>query len=165
MIGRSPSLQKPRTDFFSGDPAFVQPPELAADATPEDALEHEKVLKEHVRKWEQARESGDFDALRVEGLEPTPFTMRPLKGELFRKLHGKVTFGEMHHLESAQIAFRACIVDVVGFGKAVAQSQHREFGMLANVDITNDLDAIDHRIVTELGTVAINRASRINPKS
>ena len=40
-----------------------------------------------------------------------------------------------------------------------------KWGKIASVDVSNAIDAIDLRIVTELGEEALRRAQDISPKS
>lgn len=167
---RPPSLQRQRTDFYSGDPAFVPAPKLEPKLeglpTPEELAAHRKALEEHERRWEVARETGDYSELLVSGCEPTPFTMRQIPGATFRKLADDHNAGTLRLLELSQVAFRCSVVDIPGLAQKVKRNdRHPLYGEMATVEITNYLDSIDHGIVSELGRVALNRAGNPSPKS
>lgn len=164
MIVRPPSLQKQRTEYYSGDPAFTQRPALTEDMTPEQIEEWKKAVIEHSRLWEVARETADYTALQLDGSHPTAFTLRPLGSELARKLTDMIDSDAIGGREGSAIAFRAAIAEVAGFDPIDPKGNHPTFGRMATIAIVETLDAIDHRIVTELGTIALQRARRISPK-
>jgi hypothetical protein len=156
---RPPSLSKPYEDHFSKDPAFVQ---LADDAT-------EDEVREHVRKWRTARETGDFSALRVSGGgEPTVFTLRPLGLEAFAALVDMTRSGSGHN-EVAVLAFRIALRGVSNFGKAdIKFVHHKRFGQIATTEFLDKSGlpaGVTLAIATELGGAAIERASQLSPLS
>ena len=86
---RLPSNQRPYDAFYSRDPAFVQPPELAAGGElDEDVVKaHKTALEAHAERIRIARETGDWKPLLAgDELEPTRFTLQPISGDTFRKI-------------------------------------------------------------------------------
>lgn len=170
MIVRPPSLQRERTEFYSGDPAFIQLPAFAPakanDPAPEELAAYGKLRDEHARRWELARETGDYATLLIAGQEPTAFTMRPIRGEVHRKLVDDYNTDALKPLAFAQFAFRIALYDVPGLEVKVKRNvRHVAYGEMADVDVADYFDSFDKFIVTELGQLAIQRASTIAPKS
>jgi hypothetical protein len=144
MLARLPSVQQPYDDYYSGDPAFEQPVDPV--------------------KLERARETGDWSPLLIEGKAPTKFVMKPLSGDLKRKLHDRMKAGTIGLAETMSIAFRAAVVSIENFSAPFQPVTFADYGKVAPVDVTNDLDAIDLAIVNELGSEALNRAGGLSPK-
>jgi len=58
------------------------------------------------------------------------------------------------------------VLEIVNFGAFEMKFVETEkWGKIASVDVSNAIDAIDLRIVTELGEEALRRAQDISPKS
>lgn len=153
---RPPSLQNRRDDYFSGDPAFTQLPE---DATDEQKVERRRLVT-------VARETGDWSAFRIEGQEPTQFVFKPLRGEVYRTLMDRVAADVIGAGIARSLAFRAAIVDIPnlpGMPK-IKPSSIDGLGEIATSAISDYLDSITPRIVTELGGVVLNRAGEVSPK-
>ncbi len=145
MLTVPPSLQQPYTEYYSGDPAFVQLPKNA----------NAKDKKDHARKLKSARERGDWSALLIGGSEPTAFKMNVLEGDQFRTLVSMNIGG----LELFQLAFRCAIADIENAGElTVTRVTHPRLGTIASADVTNALDKLSTAIVNELGALALERA-------
>lgn len=155
MALRPPSNQTNRDDFWSADPAFVQLPENATDAQ----------ILEHANKWRVARETGNFGELLVEGAQPTKFVMRPIPGNVMRKLIDQCAAGKLGDYELAALAFRIVLVDVSNFGDTKVKFVNTEdYGRIASQHIVDELDACAPGSVTELGLVAIQRGNNLSGK-
>jgi hypothetical protein len=158
---RPPSNQKPYDEFWSGDPAFVQPPEGDDEATV-------ARRKEHFEKVRRARQTGDWCDLLIAGMTPTKFIMRPIRGDAMRWLHDHVNISDpvkaLGDGVLLSLAFRAALVDIVNYGAdfKMQYEDHESLGTIAAAKIANDLDAVHISIVTELGAIALTR-TRLNP--
>lgn len=170
---RPPSNQKPYDEFYSRDPAFVQPPpELAAGVELDAELvkAHKAEVAAHAERVRIARETGDYKPLLAGELRPTLFTMAPLSGDVFRKLCDLVTGGTIRGFALDQLALRCALVGVVNLDDhTVERKLHdnarlHELGAMATVDIPNLLDSIDRRIVGELGGLVMKKARGPDPK-
>lgn len=166
MALRPPSLSKIYDEYYTGDPAFVQLPD---DATAEQRKAYEN-------QWRVARETGDYAALIVPGKMPTGFRMRVIPGELFRFTLDRSASGALGDARlNAQVLRTAIrgvsnLQDEDGNEIDVELQDHphpemREHGQIATTKIVSVLDALDVRIVAELGERLIMRATRIAPKS
>lgn len=168
---RPPSNQRPYDAFYSRDPAFQQAPELAANELDEDLVKAHKVaLAAHADRIRIARETGDWRPLLVGELQPTLFTMQPMSGDTFRKIADLVTGGAIRAFALDQLALRCALVSVVNLGDyTVERKLHEnprlhELGPIATIDIPNLLDAVDRRIVGELGGLVMTKARGPDPK-
>lgn len=165
MITRPPSNQHNRDDYWTRDPAFMQGPTHPDDkASPEALAAYAKGKEEHERKWRVARETGNYAELLIQGAQPTKFIMRPIAGELVRKLIDASLAGKIGNLELNALAFRAAIVDVVNFGDVKVQMITSDLGPIADVAIANELDACAKGCVNELGGEAFSRAVGLSGK-
>ncbi len=157
MIG--PSNQRTYDEFWSGDPAFVQLAENADD----------KAVDEHVRQIQMARETGNWQALRIaDGPEPTRFGVKPMPGNAYRALCGMLESKQIDPIGLAPLAFRACIVriDNGGMDGVLPRINDHKLGDIAAVKVTNYLDSIDLGIVSEIGTQLFMRGTQgLAPKS
>ena len=165
---KGPSVQRPYDEYFSGDPAFVQPPDAPEkDASEEDRKTYATARKAYGELLERARETGDWSPLRVEGGPvPTRFHVKPLSGEAFREICARIDSQEAPVL-LAPWAFRAAIVKMDNAGEhEIKTEKDPRFGRIATVATTNYLDSIDMNIVTEIGLVLIGRGTQgLSPKS
>jgi hypothetical protein len=167
-----PSTTHAYDDFWSDDPAIVPAPLAPADNADEEAkAKHRTALDEHVRKLERARETGNWDEVKVPGEHPTLFSLRPIPGQAMRAIESKLGRGELDWLTAPPLAFRAAIVKISNPTVAIKtvhtkSDDFAEYGPIATVDVTNYLDAIDGSIVTELGTRILQKGTTgIAPKS
>lgn len=156
MSLRPPSNLREYDDFYSGDPAIVQ---LADGATDDEK-------KEHARRLEVARETGDWSPILVDGQQPTKFVLKVLTGDVHRKLMDDYSGGRFGLSALMQVAFRIALKGVVNCGDVtVNHQQDVRYGKLAKADVTDALDAIDPAIVNELGGEVLRRAREPAPKS
>jgi len=163
-----PSLQRSMTLVCSRDPALDTPPDIedGDGATPEETAKAQAAWTEWARKIEQARETGAWASLIKDGAQPTMFEVRPFPGVPLRKLIDARSRGEIGEVECAALAFRICLIGVSNLGDAkVTKTAHSRFGDMASEDITNLLDSIEPRIVSELGNLVFQRGVSPDPKS
>ena len=143
---RPPSNQSHYDEFWSGDPAFVQP-----------------ANQEAVRR---ARETGDWRELLIDGQVPTKFVLQPLKGHQHRWIADQAASRAIGPAQAHQLAFRCALVDVVNFGDVkVKKTNHAALGQIATTDIPDVLDSITTEIVSEIGDLIFARAQGLSPKS
>ncbi len=160
MSIRPPSLQKARDDYWSGDPAFVQPPKDA----------DEKELAAHAERWRIARETNGWESLAlVEGDKPTKFIMRQLPGHVFRAITDKFLSGVCGATSLPALMFRAALrgvegLEIDGWNGHIAWSSAYGIDGLADNVVPDALDAHDISIVAELGREVGRRAQTIAPK-
>lgn len=150
-------MQRQYDEYWSGDPAFAQPDKDATD----------EQRKEHQNKVRIARETGDWSPLLIEGMQPTKFVMRALRGRVSRKMVDDIGFGKIGSAELASISFRAAIISIEnGPTDLPAITQvNTDYGAIASMDITDALDALALEIVGELGSTVLARARGPSPKS
>lgn len=165
---RLPSNQRDYDDYWSGDPAFIQPSPLPDNPTDEQTAEWKKAFEEHAAKIKRARETGDWSPLLIEGQQPTKFVMQQIRGDQWRYLVDESTREDEHRMGPAtfwQLMFRCACVSVKNLGIDVNDKpvKHRDLGLIAPADIPNLLDKIDASIVTELAGAAFERARNLNP--
>ncbi len=152
---RPPSNIRQYDDFYSGDSAIVQ---IEADAD-------EAAKTERARLITVARETGNWQPILVEGGNPTKFTMTLIKGDAYRRLIDMVTEDKIGVGQMSAMAFRASIDSISNLGGFQVKRGNRELGgNSAAVEVTDYLDSIDIRIVSELGGEALRRAREISPK-
>ena len=162
MALRPPSLQRQRDDFYSGDPAFLQPPRRGDFS--DDKL-YDDAASEHARKVKLARETGNWGDLLLAGETPTTFVMQPIDSEVFRTLVDDLQAADIGNALAIQISFRAALVDIKNFGSFTMRFEmHERYGKLAHRDIANAFDGSDPRVITELGHAAFERARSVPPK-
>jgi hypothetical protein len=155
---KPPSNQRIYDAVFSGDAAFEQLPDDATD----------EQQQEHARKWEVARETNDYSALRVEGAgEPTIFKMRQLGIDAFATIVDMAKSGSGHN-ETAVLAFRIALQDISNMGKVeIKRIQHKKFGPIATTEFFDKAGlpaGLSLQIATELGSLAIQRAQGLSKK-
>lgn len=163
-----PSLQRPYDEFWSFDPAIVPPP----DDPPSDADDDVKgsfraAVEEWKRRLDVARETGNWSAVTVPGMDPTRFTLEPITGQALREIRSRLEAGQLDMTHTAApLAFRACIVKISNPSIEFKHERDKDLGRLAPVSLTNKLDAIDPTIVTELGILCLTRGTQgPSPKS
>lgn len=155
---KAPSLRGPYNDHFSEDPAFLQ---LATDATPEQ-------IAEYTAKLTAATETGNWSPLRVEGAgEPTTFVLRPIPSSAFGQLVDLQRGGTGEN-ETLELAFRIALASVSNLGEAkVSFVEDPRFGRIASASFLETAGihgALGVRIVREIGSRIIRRASDLGPK-
>ncbi len=161
---RQPSAQKPYDAYFSGDPAFSQ--------LPDDADAASKA--EHDRKWDVARDTGDYTQLLADGraiADATKYVMQPIAGHIMRKLFDLRAEKRIGDQEFVQLAFRVALVDVAGFpGLVIKREPHEDpalagLGKMLSLDAANRVDEESRAIIGELGSLAFARALGVRPLS
>lgn len=161
---RQPSAQKPYDAYASVDPAFAQLPDNADEPT----------KAEHDRKWDVARDTGDYTPLLADGRtisDATKYVLQPIAGHQMRKLIDLRTAGRIGNHEQAQLAFRLALVDVSGFpGLVIKREPHEDpalagLGKMLSLEAANTIDAESRAIIGELGTLAWVRALGVRPLS
>lgn len=168
---RLPSLQREYDEYYSGDPAFVQPPPMPPEgASPADIALVIQLRVEHAHRITVARDTGDWSPLMIEGETPTRFVMRPLVGELYRNLRDLFKDRTVGVEISNHVVFRAALRRVHGLGDLKVELELHEnpelemLGKIAGPAIPNALDAIDRAIVNELAVAAFEKGGRSSPK-
>lgn len=145
---RPPSNQQTYDAFWSGDPAFVQ-----------------GEGKEHERKLELARETGDWSPVIVVGLVPTKFVLRQIPGEIKRRILDRFNADQIGGYELDSLLLRLAVVDVVGLGDFKLRfASEDDWGKLATHDLPNLLDACAPGCVAELAVQIFNRMMGISGK-
>lgn len=169
MAIRTRSLQHEYDEFWTGDEAFQQPPkepDVSREKNPPAWEAHDKALAEWQRRVRVARETGNWEALRIDGApDPTRFVLKPIPGNLFRKLVDDVTNGAIGGTEAMTLMLQLALVDVVNLEgvKDVGRTKHPRYGDMATVQVPNLLDKIDPTIVGELGSAIRDRAQGVLP--
>lgn len=172
MIGlRPPSLQREYDDFWSGDPALLQPP-MPPDETASDELKKAWLaeITAHAELLQRARESGDWTPLFLAGQNPTKFTLRPLPAHayaLLADMSKKYTAeGVRVHNDNelTALAFCIAIVRVTNLGAAkIKTARHPDFGQIATTSFFDDVGleaGTALKVTQEIGGAAIARAAR-----
>lgn len=165
-----PSIQREYSEFWPGDEAFIQPPEAPADDADDAAKKvHAEAIAQYERKIERARETGNWNEILVPGGQPTIFTLRPIPGQAQRTLAARVLSGEVDQVFTApRIAFQAAIVKIENPSIEVKPEADREivkaYGRIASVSVTDALDRINARIVSDLGELVFSRGTSYSPK-
>lgn len=166
---RPRSLQHTYDEFWSGDEAFAQPPDPPSSTREQDPAAWaawDEQFAEHQLKVKVARDTGAWDALRVDGSdEPTKFVLRPVPGDVFRKVVDAVSQGEVGGTEAVLLLFRLALVEVVNLAgvREVKRAKHPRFGDMAGVEVPNLLDRVNPAIVGEIGTTIRDRAMGVLP--
>ena len=154
MLIAPPSLSKPYTEFYSRDPALLQLPENA----------DEKTETLYAERRARARETGDWGELLVAGATPTAFSFVALKGDHYRTLMSMFESDQIGTPQLFQLTFRCALVKIENAGDLrVTPEQHPRLGTIAASSVTDALDAIDVKIVNELGSLILNRARGLAP--
>lgn len=153
---RPPSIQKNYDEFWSGDPAFIQP---ASDAT-------EKDIEAHAERVRIARETGGWASLLVGDAQPSKFVMRPLPGHVWRVLLDKYLSGAIGPAQFKALLFRAALRAVENLDDLKVEFVN-VFGVngFADNEVPDALDSLDVSIVAELGDEVQRRSKTIHPKS
>jgi hypothetical protein len=146
---------------WSGDAAFVQLPE---NATPEQSAAHDK-------KWEVARETGDYSSLAVEGAgPPTVFTFSQLTHDQTATLldmsrsrsHGVTVINSL--------AFHAALQSVSNLGDVEIKRDefHPRLGLIVSSGFFAKADvppAVSVPIVLELGEIVFEKMASLSKRS
>jgi hypothetical protein len=169
MITRSPSNQRSYDLVWTGDAAFVQPPELPDNATPEQRTEHEKAIKAYLDKWDVARETNDYAALRVEGSDPTTFTVKPLTHDQMAIIFDMSRDPKTGVAEVNALAFAAALQSVTNLGDVEVKRNvfHAKLGLIASMDFFDKAGLVagmSVQITLQLGELVIKKAASLSKK-
>lgn len=170
---RPPSTVKSQDFFYSRDPAFHPYPDPPKDnATTAEKKAFVDAHQEHERKWDTARETGDYHQLLIEGQTPTKFTHEQLSSEalgllrdmsIAKRPDGVNVYG---HNEIGSLAFRITFKDVTNLGTVTpTYVTHERFGRIIATKFLDDClgTALAADVVREIGGVIVNRASALRP--
>jgi hypothetical protein len=157
LITRSPSNQKPFDIVWSKDSAFIQ---LADDAT-------EDERKAHDARWETARETGNYDALKVEGADaPTIFTVKPLTHAQMAVIFDMSRSAGVAEVNT--LAFCCGLQSVVNLGDVeIKRAHHNKLGNIALTDFFEKAGVpagMALSITLELGEYLIKKSSGLSGK-
>lgn len=157
---RPPSSQKQYDDYFSGDPAFKQPPKLSDDPTDEEKA----ALAEYEVTLKAARETGDWSSLKIDGQTPTRFVLGQIDRNIFRAIQDRAILPpdspqRIGPVQLFALLFRLALKSVIGFGDLKVE---RDFDpawgwVMAQANVVHQLDEVDQRIVGEIGTNILKR--------
>jgi len=151
-----PSQQKPHAVAWSRDEALD---------VPRDIDTNEAAAKEWERKIEQARETGNWQAITKDGAQPTFFELRPVPGDVFRKVLDRLERKAIGLNEACSLMFRLALVGVSNLGDlTVKLMADKDLGDMASAEIPNLLDSINPGIVGELGALVYQRGASPRPK-
>lgn len=172
MITRLPSYQREYTDHWSGDPALLQPPpEPADDASSESRDRYVEALEEYWRKLRVARETGNWQPMRVGDAAPTSFIMGQVDRNIWRAIRDRMTLPADNALRigaatGTALLFRLALTKIVGLDIDVDRRPDArwEGWVMASPEVVNELDAIHAGIVTELGDEVFIRLRGISKK-
>ena len=150
---KPPSLVADYTLIYSGDPALKPI---------EDPVERERVL-------EQARETGDWRELLIEGEAPTTFTIRNLPGSVYDYWCGEVRRGQLVDREAAALLFRLALTKIDNFGKLVVEHTkidgHRAAKISVLDEIYSALGGTGSLVVSEIAGHVLTRSEpALRPK-
>ena len=171
---RPPSLSKSYDEFVSIDPAFVQLPLLADDATEEQREQFKVDVEEYLTKLRVARQTGDWTGMLRAGekLEnATKFTLLPVDGNIWRELLDRATQREGTHGRIGGAQLRALLVrlaikSIVGFATKIERTVDDDWGYtMAQPEVIDILDKVHPSIVGELGTRIAERLRGVDPLS
>lgn len=170
MIIRPPSAQKQWDAHVSIDPAFKQAPtkpgEDASDETKE-AYKSDSVA--YAVTLGNAKDSGDWSKLAIEGQAPTKFVLGQVDRNIWRAIMDRAVLPESSTLRIGQVTlyallFRLSIKSIVGWEKIERTPDYSWDGwVMAPADLVSTLDEIDPRIVGELGLEVFGRLRGVRP--
>lgn len=164
---RPPSQAKDYDLFYSGDPAFRQPPKVVGDATDEQRAE----LDRHFASLRSAKETGNWSALLLDGQVPTKFVCCQVDRNVWRSLTDRAILPVDSPRYVGQVAlhallFRLAVKEIVGWPAFRRESDPSWDGwVMAPASLVTQLDEIDPRIVGEVGADVFARLRGVNPLS
>lgn len=169
---RAPSLIRAFDDFYSADPAFIQPPaELGNDATDAEKEEYERALADYRAKILSAKETGKWDAALVPGAVPTKFVLQPVDRNIWREIldRGSLPADSSRRIgivTAIALLFRLSLKSIVGFDLKVERAADPQWDgwVMAQPDVITVLDELDAGIVSEIGGGIYKRLMGIGPK-
>lgn len=165
---RPPSAFRDVDDFFSGDPAFQQPPE-PPDGEP--AADYLAERDAYLAKLTAAKETGDYKPLLVDGQSPTKFVLRHVDRNIWRAIMDRAVLpGDspryIGQVTLHAILFRLAIKEIVGWEKFDRHPDPAwDNWTMAPAALVTQLDEIDPRIVGEIGSGVFRRLQGVRPLS
>lgn len=168
------SLAKTFDLYYSGDPAFEQPPpKPGKDATEQERAEYATAREAHRAKVVAAHETGDWSALLKPGETPTKFVMQQAHRPTWRAVMDRAELSEdsprrLGPTQVIAIAFRLAIHSIPDLSGEMKHAPDKDLDgwKMAPASVIDTLDQIDPGIVGELGIEIIRRLSEgISPKS
>ena len=152
---RLPSNQRQYDEYWSGDPAFVQP-----DDTDESRAEHTTKVK-------RARETGDWSPLVIEGQRPTLFVMRQVRSTQKNWIGDQYRREKIGDLVLLELFFRCALVKIVDSGiktlDEFKHANHPELGPICPDKVIDTLGEINPSLVSELASASIEKVRNLNP--
>ena len=166
----APSLQFEYYTVFSEDPALNLPtvPEERPGETAEETRARKAAFEERVRLLELARDTGVYEPILIQGERPTRFKLRSIHGEL-PFLEGERQRRSLTDGEWAELALRYALVGIDDLGVEFKMEHQKDTNgrrvvHLATIDRLRSIGVdlgqpmLGHRVVTELGLLALKRA-------
>ena len=166
---RPPSLLKSWDECVSIDPAFKQAPQLKDGASEDEQKAFKEAVEEYLATLKSCRDNGDWSKLTLDGQQPTRFTMLQVDRNIFRELLDRMNLPYNSHLRVGSAAGRAILVRLAlkaisGYETKIERKPDSQWGWeMAQAEIVNELDAIDPRIVGELGTRLLEKYRGVSP--
>lgn len=167
-----PSQQRDYDAFFSGDPAFVQPPSLPSGEVSEAAQKaYEDDLAQYLVKLKAAQETGDWKPLLLDGQSATKFVLRQVDRNVWRAIMDRAVLpgDSPRHIGQVilnALLFRLAIKEIVGWDKIERQRDPAwDNWVMAPASLITHLDEIDPRIVGEIGALVFDRLRGVRPLS
>jgi hypothetical protein len=162
---RPPSLHKTYETFYSGDPAFVQPPAApAVDASDEDKAAYEAAITDYRAKYTAAVERGDWSALAIEGQQPTKFVLGQVDRNIWRAIidRGMLDESNPRHIgliTMFAVLFRLAIQSIPASPIEIRRRADDDWNgwVMATPDVVTALDELDPQIVGEIGAGIFRR--------
>jgi hypothetical protein len=168
---RPPSLQRPWDEYFTGDPAILQPPPPPPeDASDELKQAHQDTIDQYIAKIRAARETGNWMPVVVEGQIPTKFTLHPVDRNIWRSIMDRAVLPPSNPRHIGEVTLHALLVrlslrNIAGFEQKIDRRPDPNWDnwMMAQPDVITMLDEIDPRIIGELGSSVFRRLQGIGP--
>jgi hypothetical protein len=169
---RPPSLAKPFDLFVTCDPAIIRAPSRPAEnCTPEEVEAYKTALAEYATKIRNARETGDWQPVVVEGQVPTKFVMGQVDRNVWRAVMDRAVLPGDSPRHIGQITlnallFRLAVRNVVGLDAfSRSADSHWDGWVMAPASLVTQLDEIDPSIVGEIGAEIFRRLQTVSPLS
>lgn len=162
MIIRPPSQQRQWDTHVSIDPAFKQAPPKDSETYADDLAAYAVLLA-------NARDSGDWSKLAIEGQSPTKFVLGQVDRNIWRAIMDRAVLPGDSPRHIGQVTlyallFRLSIKSIVGWDKIERSPDFAWDGwVMAPADLVTTLDEIDPRIVGELGLEVFGRLRGVRP--
>lgn len=169
---RQPSLQRPYSDFYSGDPAVIPrplPPPL--DASDDERALFKRNFDEYRTKITVAKETGNWTEVAVPGQSITSFLMGHVDRTIWRSIVDRQALPDdnARYIGPAtmlQILVRLSVQSINGWDFKIERHVDSDWGWaMAQPELIQTLDNIDPKIVAELGGGVFRRLQTIHPKS